>query len=111
WAQDMGLLKRELAARQVRSVHYGLFAIVNPCDPDWPAMQPLEPGKPMGGWVVLSEQFYRSTLHFSFRRESCAPDAKYQFHADPPDAFDWLKPLPLTARVGASLRLYHLPEP
>jgi len=57
---------------------------------------------------VLSEQFYRSTLHFSFRRESCAAEAKYQFHADPPDAFDWLKPLRMTARIGASLRLYDL---
>jgi len=48
---------------------------------------------------------------FSFRRESCAAEGRYQFHADPPDAFDWLKPHPMTARIGASLRLYHLPEP
>lgn len=110
WGQDMGLLKRELRARRIDTIHYGLFAIVNPCDPGMPTMQVLEPGKPVGGWVVLSEQFYRSTLHFSFRRASCAPDAKYQFHADPGDAFDWLKQVPLTARIGASLRLYHLPE-
>jgi len=111
WAQDMGLLKRELRSRQITSVHYGLFAIVNPCDPEMPAMHALEPGRPGGGWIVLSEQFYRSTLHFSFRRESCAADGQYQFHVDPPDAFDWLKPHPMTARIGASLRLYHLPEP
>jgi hypothetical protein len=111
WAQDMGMLKRELRARQITSIHYGLFAIVNPCDPEMPAMHALEPGKPVAGWIVLSEQFYRSTLHFSFHRESCGADANYQFHADPPDAFDWLKPFPMTARIGASLRLYHLPEP
>ena len=73
----MLLLKRELAARGVTEVHYGLFAIVNPCEPGWPKkMIPLEPGKPVSGWVVLSEQFYRSGLHFSFRRESCAARAR-----------------------------------
>lgn len=110
WAQDMGLLKRELRERKITSLHYGLFAVVNPCDPEMPTLHPLEPGKPVTGWVVLSEQFYRSTLHFSFRRESCAPGAAYKFHDDPPTAFDWLKPVQPVARIGASLRLYHLPE-
>ena len=106
WGQDMLLLKQELAARGVKEVHYGLFAIVNPCEPGWPKMIPLQPGRPVSGWVVLSEQFYRSGLHFSFRRESCAPGAPYPFHVDPVDAFDWLKGLEPVARVGASVRVY-----
>ena len=108
WGQDMLLLKQELAARGVKEVHYGLFAIVNPCEPGWPKMIPLEPGKPVKGWVVLSEQFYRSGLHFSFRRESCERGATYPFHVDPVDAFDWLKGLQPVARVGASVRVYYL---
>ena len=100
------LLQRALHARRISSLHYGLFAIVNPCDPEMPTLQPLEPGRPVTGWVALSEQFYRSGLHFSFRRESCAPDASYAFHADPPNAFDWLKAYQPVARIGASLRLY-----
>jgi len=111
WGQDMLLLKRDLAARGVKEVHYGLFAIVNPCDPAWPKMIPLEPRKPVSGWIVLSEQFYRSGLHFSFRRESCAPGASYPFHVDPVDAFDWLNGLQPVARVGASVRVYHAAEP
>ena len=110
WGQDMLLLKRELAARGVSEVHYGLFAIVNPCDSAMPKMLPLEPGRPAPGWIVLSEQFYRSGLHFSFRRESCAPGASYQFHVDPVDAFDWIKAFEPVVRVGASLRLYYVPE-
>jgi hypothetical protein len=110
WGQDLALLRRELRARGAPSVHYGLFAIVNPCDPEMPPMHPLEPQKPVKGWVVLSEQFYRSTLHFSFRRASCDPHAPFPFHEDPGDAFAWLKDVPLTAKVGASLRLYHLDE-
>ena len=75
-------------------------------NPAWPKMIPLEPGKPVGGWVVLSEQFYRSGLHFSFGRESCAPGARYRFKADPADAFDWLKGVEPVGRVGASVRVY-----
>jgi hypothetical protein len=111
WGQDMLLLKNDLAARGVSEVHYGLFAIVNPCDLGMPKMVPLEPGKPVTGWVVLSEQFYRSGLHFSFRRESCAPHAAYPFHVDPVDAFEWLRGVEPVAHVGASLRLYHLATP
>jgi hypothetical protein len=101
-------LQRDLAARGAKEVHYGLFAILNPCDPAWPKMIPLERRKPVTGWVVLSEQFYRSGLHFSFGRESCAPGARYQFHVDPADAFDWLKGVQPVARVGASVRVYWL---
>jgi hypothetical protein len=110
WGQDMLLLAHDLAARGVSEVHYGLFAIVNPCDLGMPKMIPLEPRKPVTGWIVLSEQFYRSGLHFSFRRESCAPHAPYPFHIDPIDAFDWLKGTEPVAHVGASVRLYHLAE-
>jgi hypothetical protein len=108
WGQDFELLQRDLAARGVKEVHYGLFGIVNPCDPAWPKMIPLEPGKPVTGWVVLSEQFYRSGLHFSFQRESCAPGARYRFKADPPNAFDWLRGVEPIGRVGASLRVYSI---
>ncbi len=111
WGQDLRLLQRELRARRIVSVHYGLFAIVNPCDPDMPELLPLLPGQPVTGWVVLSEQFYRSGLHFSFRRESCAPHAHYVFHEDPENAFDWLRSLQPVARIGASLRLYHVRDP
>jgi hypothetical protein len=108
WGQDMLLLRRELAARGVTELHYGLFAIVNPCDLAWPKMIPLAPRKPVTGWVALSEQFYRSGLHYSVRRASCEAGAAYQFNADPPDAFDWLRGIQPVARVGASVRLYHV---
>lgn len=110
WGQDVRLLGRELRARGISSLHYGLFAIVNPCDPELPGLVPLEPRRPVTGWVVLSEQFYRAGLKFSFRRESCAPGAHYRFHVDPADAYDWLKAHQPVAWVGASLRLYHIPE-
>jgi len=108
WGQDKLLLKRALAARGIQEVHYGLFGIVNPCDPEMPKMIALEPRQPATGWIALSEQFYRSGLHFSYRHDSCAPRTPAKFHVDPPDAFDWLKGSQPVTLVGASIRLYHL---
>ena len=70
WGQDMLLLKQELAARGVKEVHYGPFVIANPASRA-AEDDPAAARKPVTGWVVPSEQFYRSGLHFSFRRESC----------------------------------------
>ncbi len=109
WGQDFLLLERELRARRIPSVHYGFFGTVNPCDSDGPQLLPLVPKVPVTGWIVLSEQFYRSDFFVSFRRESCA-SPHYSFNMAPGDSFDWLKAYQPIARIGATLRLYHLPE-
>ncbi len=110
WGQDFLLLERELAARRISSIHYGFFGTVNPCGPGLPQLLPLVPGKPVTGWIVLSEQFYRSNFFVSFRRESCDPTGHYSFKMAPGDAFNWIKVHEPVARIGASLRLYHLPD-
>ncbi len=109
WGQDFLLLKRELRARQISSAHYGFFGTMNPCDPDLPQLLPLIPKLPVTGWIVLSEQFYRSDFFVSIRRDSCA-SPHYKFVLAPGDSFDWLKAEEPVARIGATLRLYHLPE-
>ena len=45
----------------------------------------------------------------SIRRESCA-SPHYKFELAPGGSFDWLKAYQPVARIGATLRLYHLPE-
>jgi len=109
WGQDFLLLKRELRARQISTVHYGFFGTMDPCGPDLPELLPLEPRVPVTGWVVLSEQFYRGNFFVSIRRESCA-SPRYKFVIAPGGSFDWLKAYEPVARIGATLRLYHLPE-
>ena len=109
WGQDFPLLERELRARQIQSAHYAFFGTMNPCDPNLPQLLPLEPNVPVTGWVVLSEQFYRSNFFVSTRRESCA-SPHYQFNLAPGGSFDWLKRFEPVARIGATLRLYHVPE-
>jgi hypothetical protein len=109
WGQDFLLLERELRRRQLPSVHYGFFGTMNPCGPGLPQLLPLEPKVPVTGWIVLSEQFYRSNFFVSARRESCA-SPHYDFHVAPAGSFDWLKVYEPVARIGATLRLYHVPE-
>ena len=109
WGQDFLLLKRELRARTIPSVHYGFFGTMNPCGADLPQFLPLAPNVPVTGWIVLSEQFYRSNFFVSVRRESCA-SPHYKFILAPSGSFDWLKAYEPVARIGATLRLYHVPE-
>ena len=109
WGQDFLLLGRELRARHISTAHYGFFGTMNPCAPDLPQLLPLVPRVPVTGWIVLSEQFYRSDFFVSIRRESCA-SPHYKFNLAPGGSFDWLKAYEPVARIGATLRLYHLPE-
>ena len=108
WGQDFPLLERELRARQIPSAHYGFFGTMNPCGPGLPRLVPLEPRVPVTGWIVFSEQFYRSNFFVSTRRESCA-SPHYKFNLAPGGSFDWLKAYEPLARIGATLRLYYVP--
>jgi hypothetical protein len=107
WGQDLPLLERELRARQIPLAHYGFFGTMNQCGRDLPQLVPLEPNVPVTGWIVLSEQFYRSNFLVSFDRKSCA-SPHYKFNMAPAGSFDWLKAYEPVARIGATLRLYHL---
>ena len=51
----------------------------------------------------------RSNFFVSIRRESCA-SPHYKFNLAPGHSFDWLAPHQPVARIGATLRLYHIPE-
>jgi len=109
WGQDFLLLARELRARGISTAHYGFFGTMNPCRPDLPRLLPLVPKVPVTGWVVLSEQFYRSDFFVSIRRDSCTPPHD-TFDLAPGDSFDWLKRYEPVARIGATIRLYDIPE-
>ncbi|HVY38252.1 MAG TPA: hypothetical protein VHM31_09955 [Polyangia bacterium] len=109
WGQDFLLLARELRARGISEAHYGFFGTMNPCRPNLPRLLPLLPKVPVTGWVVLSEQFYRSDFFVGVRRDSCTPP-HYTFDLLPGDSFDWLKRYQPVARIGATIRLYDIPE-
>jgi hypothetical protein len=109
WGQDFPLLVRELRERRIATAHYGFFGTMNPCGSGLPQLLPLVPRVPVTGWIVLSEQFYRSNFFVSVRRESC-DSPHYRFDLAPAGSFDWLKAYEPVSRIGATLRLYHVPE-
>ena len=109
WGQDFLLLSASCGRARSATAHYGFFGTMNPCGPDMPELLPLIPKVPVTGWIVLSEQFYRSDFFVSIRRDSCA-SPHYDFKLEPGDSFDWLKSYEPVARIGATLRLYHVPE-
>jgi len=83
---------------------------MNPCGGDVPSLLPLLPRTPLTGWIVLSEELYRSNDFVGLRLAPCGSPSHCSFNLAPVDSFDWLKPLQPVARVGASLRLYYIPE-
>lgn len=108
WGHDFLLLKRELAERRPESVRLALFGTVQPCGPDMPKLLPLVPRQPATGWIVISENYYRASDLLGLRRDPCDPASGYDFHEAPPDGFAWLRAHTPVARIGASLRVYHI---
>lgn len=111
WGQDFAFLKDELAMRKISAVRIALFSTVRPCGPDMPALLPLVPRRPATGWIVISENYYRAPDLIGLRRDPCDPSTAYGFHEAPADGFAWLRAHAPVARIGASLRLYHIDEP
>lgn len=108
WGHDFLLLKRELAERRPESVRLALFGTVRPCTDDMPKLLPLVPRQPATGWIVISENYYRASDLIGLRRDPCDPASGYNFHEAPPDGFAWLRAHTPVARIGASLRVYHI---
>lgn len=111
WGQDFALLKTELAVRKIPAIRMALFGTVRPCGPDMPTGYPLVPRQPATGWIVISENYYRAPDLIGLRRDPCDPATAYGFHEAPADGFAWLRAHTPVARIGASLRLYHIDEP
>lgn len=110
WGQDFALLKGELAKRKIPEVRIALFGTVRPCGPDMPTLRPLAPRQPATGWIVISENYYRAPDLIGLRRDPCDPSTAYGFHEAPSDGFAWLRAHTPVARIGASLRLYHIDD-
>jgi hypothetical protein len=76
-----------------------------------PELLPLVPRQPATGWIVISENYYRASDLIGLRRDPCQASSAYGFHEAPADGFAWLRAHTPVARIGASLRLYHIDGP
>ena len=89
WGQDVKRLAAELKRRQVARVHLAVHTSADLRRDDLPPFETLNPGEPQTGWIAISEQM---------RAYYCA-------------GYRWLAAYRPVARIGASIRLYHVPGP
>jgi 4-amino-4-deoxy-L-arabinose transferase-like glycosyltransferase len=88
WGQDIGRLVTEIRRRQISSIRLALHTSAELSDYGFPAFEPLYPGEPANRWVAISEQM---------RAFYCA-------------GYRWLDAHRPVARIGASIRLYYIPD-
>ncbi len=91
WGQDLKRLGGELRRRHIEALHLAYFGSADPARHGLPHFEPLEAGRVTGGWIAISEM--RLALGTG----------------EPPyDQYRWLSAERQVARVGKSMRLYHI---
>jgi 4-amino-4-deoxy-L-arabinose transferase-like glycosyltransferase len=89
WGQDVKQLIRALKKRQVTYIHLAVHTSADLRKHDVPPFETMYPGEPTTGWIAISEQI--SAFY-------CA-------------GYRWLDAYQPVARIGSSIRLYHVPGP
>ena len=79
------------------------------CRHDLPRLTALLPGKPVSGWIAISENYYRDRSFFRLHRDPCDPKSLYKEGEVTPGAYGWLRAHQPVTIAGSSIRLYHLP--
>lgn len=92
WGQDLQRLSDELRRRQVPALALAYHGYADPARHGLPPWQPLAPGRPVHGWVAVSQHF----ITFGTK------EAPY-------DQYRWLLAHEPVARIGSSIRLYRIP--
>ncbi|MEQ1691044.1 MAG: glycosyltransferase family 39 protein [Gemmatimonas sp.] len=102
WGQDLERLSDTLRVRGISEFSFAYFGFGDRADQLFPQMHRFERGDPPPtGWFAVSETLYRRGYSLLENRTVIAV----------PDAFAWLREREPVARVGRSIRLYHLPPP
>jgi 4-amino-4-deoxy-L-arabinose transferase-like glycosyltransferase len=109
WGQDLFALRREARARGIDSLAIAYFGMLRPCQHDLPPLTALSPGKPVTGWIAISENYYRDRSFFRLHRDPCDPTSLYKEGEVTAGAYGWLRAHQPVTIAGSSIRLYHLP--
>jgi uncharacterized SAM-binding protein YcdF (DUF218 family) len=116
WGQDVGELRRWLAARGIASFHYRLFTYDGSrglARAIFPDAEELRPYQEEHGWIAISESYYREG-DVSYNP---SPPPRYSAMLNgrqgpvflQQDAFKWLDRYQPAARIGRSIRVYEVP--
>jgi hypothetical protein len=93
WGQDLERLATELRRRGIDRLHIAYFGTADVDHHALPPHSQLPPYQRVSGWIAISE--FRAALGTW----------------EPPyDQYRWLRDYQPVARIGASIRLYHIPE-
>src|SRR6185436_10916992 len=106
WGQGLLQLRREARARGIASLKLAFFGVDDPCRIGLPPLEPLVPGRPSGGWIAISENYYRERGTSRLIPDLCDPESQYPAGGIPPHPFAWLKAYQPVTVVADSIRLY-----
>jgi 4-amino-4-deoxy-L-arabinose transferase-like glycosyltransferase len=109
WGQDLYALRSEARARGIDTLAIAYFGMLRQCRHDLPRLTALAPGKPVTGWIAISENYYRDRSFFRLHRDPCDPRSLYKEGEVSPGAYAWLRAYRPVTIAGTSIRLYHLP--
>ena len=107
WGQDVLQLAEALEGRDVDVLHIATFGSARLCEHGLPPLRWLEPGRPVTGWVAISEMYFRGHWRMSYA-DPCDRDRPVLSEAR--DGYAWLGRYEPVARAGSSIRIYHVPE-
>jgi len=109
WGQDLFELRKEARARNIDMLKIAYFGTLRLCQHGLPRLEALVPGKETGGWIAISENFYRHRNFFTLPKDPCNPKSTYEDKEIPPTPFAWLRKYRPITIVGSSIRLYYVP--
>ena len=106
WGQGVFELETFFKDHTVDVLNIAYFGSARLCLHDLPELHPLPLGRPVVGWVAVSEFFYREAASF-IMVDPCGPGYHY---LDEPGSgwFSWLQDEVPVAILNRSIRVYHL---
>jgi 4-amino-4-deoxy-L-arabinose transferase-like glycosyltransferase len=106
WGQGVFDLEAFFSTRDADVLYIAYFGGTRLCEHDLPELRALPIGRPIKGWIAVSEFFYREAASF-LMVDPCGPDYRYLDHPGT-GWFSWLEAYEPVAIVGRSIRVYYV---
>lgn len=105
WGQDVLQLRELCEENDIDLLHIAYFGNVRLCEHGLPDLRWLPPGERVGGWVAVSEMYFRDHWHNTFD-DPC--DRSRRQVSTVRDGYAWLEAHELVAVAGGSIRVYRV---
>lgn len=112
WGQGMFELADFCREHKIESLNLSYFGIAQDCWYELPAIRFLPPDSLASGWVAVSEMAYRGVWTGTSEKQgdcnTLAFRPMFNEKLEPGKGYKWLDKYPLKAKLGGSIRLYHV---